>query len=213
MTVASHTASDDHEEGGAVMEDQVVLLDGISWELYEALVQARGESAVPRLTYLDGALELMTPGFPHESDKKSLARIVERWAEEKGRFLHGVGSWTVRKRKRKGGAEPDECYFVDKRALARRKRPDIAIEVMVSSRGLDKLEVWRRLRVPEVWIWRRTERLEFFVLEGDGYAQRDRSALLPDLDPVLVAACMAAPSQPEAIAALLIRLRGATSER
>jgi hypothetical protein len=36
-----------------------------------------------------------------------------------------------------------------------------------------------------------------------------RSLLLPDLDPRLIEACMEAPSQPEAIALLLERLRSA----
>lgn len=187
--------------------DHVVVLDGVSWDTYQALVAARGDGSVPRLCYLDGTLELMSPGFPHENDKKRLARLFERWAEEQGHFLEGHGSWTVRKKRKKGGAEADECYTLGKRGRRRPARPDIAIEVVYTSGGIDKLEVWRRLDVPEVWLWSGGT-LHIHVLGPDGYESRARSALVPELDPQLLVDCMAAPSQTEAIQQLLARLRG-----
>jgi Uma2 family endonuclease len=188
-------------------EDHFVIMEGISWSVYEELLEARGDSSVPRMTYLDGTLELMAPGHPHESSKTSFARVVERWAEENEIFFEGVGSWTIRKKKKKGGAEADECYFVDRREHERQVRPDIAIEIVYSSGGIDKLEVWRRLVVPEVWIWRKG-RLEFHVMKSDGhYELHRRSRLLRALDPALIEECMAQPTQGEAIALLLARLR------
>ncbi|MEW5853861.1 MAG: hypothetical protein AB2A00_34120 [Myxococcota bacterium] len=58
-------------------EDQRVILRGVSWMLYEILLAARGDSAVPRMTYLNGALELMRPSISHEEIKKRIARMVE----------------------------------------------------------------------------------------------------------------------------------------
>ncbi|MFN9407014.1 MAG: Uma2 family endonuclease, partial [Dolichospermum sp.] len=42
---------------------------------------------------------------------------------------------------------------------ANRKRPDLVIEVVVSSGGIDKLEAYKRLQIPEVWFWMNDELL------------------------------------------------------
>lgn len=79
---------------------------------------------------------------------------------------------------KKVGLEPDECYVIGDRDPP---RPDLAIEVMWSQTGLSKLEIYRRLAVPEVWVWRGGG-IEVHVLAGDEYVLRPRSQLLPDLD-------------------------------
>ena len=65
-------------------------LSGANWEAYERLLELRGERRVPRITYLEGQLELMSPSRYHEIDKKRLARLLEAWAEEKGIALEGA---------------------------------------------------------------------------------------------------------------------------
>jgi Uma2 family endonuclease len=52
--------------------------------------------------------------------------------------------------------------------------------------GIDKLEVYRGLGVPEVWFWQ-DGGLRFFVLEGERYVPVSRSRLIPALDPDLLA--------------------------
>src|SRR3982751_4375393 len=132
--------------------DQVVYLSNVSWDDYERIDALRGESSVPRLTYIEGMLELMSPGTAHESDKKKLARIFEAYVEHLGIPVEGVGSWTVKKKKL--GAEPDECYVLTTAPVgASVKAPDLVIEVVYSSGNLDKLEVWRKLGAKEVWLW------------------------------------------------------------
>ncbi|HYQ91776.1 MAG TPA: Uma2 family endonuclease, partial [Candidatus Competibacteraceae bacterium] len=132
--------------------DQFVRLHNISWEDYEALLAMRGEDGGLRVTYLEGELEIMTPSINHESLKKRLARLLEAYAEVMGIELEGYGSWTLKKAKKKRGVEPDECYVVGVGETPP-ERPDIAIEVVWTSGGMDKLEVYRDLEVPEVWIW------------------------------------------------------------
>lgn len=180
--------------------DQRVILHGISWADYEALLAMRGESAGVRVTYLQGELELMTPSINHEEIKKRMARLLEAYAEERGLDLEGFGSWTVRSQPRERGVEADECYILGV-PQTKPERPDIAIEVVWTSGGLDKLEVYRGLGVPEVWMWQNGG-LNFHLLQGDNYLAAPRSSLLPDLDPALIARCMDAPSQTRAVAAL-----------
>jgi len=50
-------------------------------------------------------------------------------------------------------------------------KPDLAIEVVGSSGGIDKLEIYRKLGVREVWYWQR-RRITPYVLVGDAYEER-----------------------------------------
>jgi Uma2 family endonuclease len=183
--------------------DQRVTLHGITWDEYEAFLAMRGESSALRVTYLEGELEIMAPSRDHENLKTRLARLVEAWAEETDRPLEGAGSWTVRKRAKERGAEADECYFV---LGERDDRPDIAIEVVWTSGGISKLEVWRGLGVPEVWIWEKGA-LSFHILAGEHYVETSRSVLLPAFDPALIQECMRAASQTDAVKQLRSALR------
>lgn len=185
--------------------DQRVQLHGIRWQDYEALLAMRGESCGTRVTYLDGELELMTPAIDHETQKTMLGRLIETYAEEREIDLQGCGSWTVRTQAKARGVEADECYvlgvWTEPPSI-----PDLAVEVIWTSGGIDKLEVYRGLGVPEVWFWKHGA-LRLYVLEGDAYAQAQRSRLLPDLDPALIVRFMAYPSQTQAVRGLRAALR------
>lgn len=159
-------------------EDQRVTLYDVSWADFELILQIRGDRGGVRLTYLDGALELMSPSIEHEGIKKTIARLLEAYAEEKGFPFNGFGSWTLRNALRARALEPDECYSL---SLGRPTRPDLAIEVIWTSGGIDKVEVYRGLGVAEVWFWRESV-IEVWELAGERYERRERSALLPDLD-------------------------------
>jgi Uma2 family endonuclease len=168
----------------------------LGWDAYEAMLAWRGDGARPRMTYLGGELELMSPACDHETQKKILARLLEAWAEETDTPLEGAGSWTVKDPNVEAGAEADECYALG--SFAGKRAPDIAIEVVWTRGGIDKLEVWRKLGAREVWFWSHGQ-LSFWVLRRERYASAPRSALLPGLDPALITRCMAAPSQTEAV--------------
>lgn len=77
------------------------------------------------------------------------------------------------------GIEPDECYVVGE--VTDPDVPDLAIEVVWSSGGLDELDIYRRLRVREVWFWI-DETLHLYGLRGNGYEPLARSEALPGLD-------------------------------
>lgn len=202
-TTAEHIGEDAARFEPAPAE-QRVLLQHATWTDYQRLDELRGESAVPRLTFLHGSLELMTPGLPHATDKTRLGRLIEAWADLSGVELTGAGSWTVKDEAKALGAEADECYLVG--ALhGEPQRPDIAVEVVKTSGGIDKLTVYQGLGVPEVWLWQRG-RLSFHLLTADGYRGAKRSAKLPGLDSALIAECMAAPSQTAAVRLLRERL-------
>jgi Uma2 family endonuclease len=99
--------------------DQRVFLYGISWQRFLDVLAAKGESSAVRITYIDGALELMSPSWSHESIKTTIGRLVEAYADERGIDLYGAGSWTLKSKRKKLGIVPDECYSIGK---ARRGR-------------------------------------------------------------------------------------------
>lgn len=157
--------------------DQIVVLRGIPWEQYDGLCEARKDSPGPRMAYLDGTLEIISPARKHEFEKKLIARLVETYGEESELSLNGFGSETFRKKAEDAGLEPDECYCVG----PAKKFPDLAIEVIHTSGSVDKLEIYRRLKVGEVWFWQRG-RFWVYALEGRRYALQDRSVVLPGVD-------------------------------
>jgi len=159
------------------------VLHGVSWATYVALRDGLDDRSGLKLTYLEGALELMSPSGLHEEGKKLIARLVEVWALERDVDLRGFGSTTFRSEAKARGLEPDECYKLGR--LEPGAVPDIAIEVSVTRGIVDKMAVYAGLRIPEVWSWR-PDAAHIDVLrlapDGDRYDPRPRSEVVPDLD-------------------------------
>jgi Uma2 family endonuclease len=176
--------------------DQRVCLHDVSWEDYEAVLRMRGEGAGPRICYLEGELEIMSPSRDQESIKKLLARLLEVYALETGLELDGYGSMTIRERPKERGAEPDECYAIG----GPKEWPDLAIEVIWTQGGIDKLELYRGLGVRELWIVR-DGRIEVHALRADRYERVAASELLPGLDLRVLAGFLGAESQTQAVRA------------
>ena len=179
------------------------ITSGVSWLHYEALLAKLEDNSHYRINYLDGVLEIVSPSIRHEKLKKRLATLVEFYLQRK-RIKHTpMGSPTVRKRLKRAGAEPDECYCIGEE----KNIPDLAIEVVITSGTIDKLETYRRLEVTEVWMWK-VNRLMLYHLreetplnfkEYHGYEQIRSSELLPDLNISLVEKCVMISDQLEAI--------------
>jgi len=163
-----------------VSHDDRVVLHGVSWDDYETVLTIRGESPGVRIAYREGELELMSPSREHEVLKSLFGRLVEAWADAHDIDLNAAGSWTVKLAKTERGVEADECYVIGWPEPAP-KRPDIAIEVIWTHGGLDKLDIYRGLDVPEVWMWIDGE-IHVWALREHGYERVARSELLPALD-------------------------------
>jgi Uma2 family endonuclease len=117
--------------------DQRIVLNGISWRDYCVLRDLLDSPGV-RMTYLHGALEIMRPSRLHEDVKTRIARLLELYALERDIALYGYGSTTFRNEPKERGLEPDECYVLGKPQSE--GFPELALEVSVTSGGIDKLE-------------------------------------------------------------------------
>jgi Uma2 family endonuclease len=130
------------------------------------------------MAFLEGVMELISPSKEHERIKAYIGRLIETYAVERGIDLSPYGAWTLKNPALQSGLEPDECYLVGDQ---RRDVPDLAIEVQWTSGGIDKLEIYRRLGVREVWVWKASQ-IEVHVLGEAGYSRGTHSHVLPGLD-------------------------------
>lgn len=161
-------------------EDHFVVRHGVSWAEFQQALEERGEYSRPRMAYLEGVLEIMSPGRRHDGVKGVIGRLVEVWCLEHDIEFTTLGSWTLQDKKVARAVEPDECYIFGP-ADEQESRPDLAIEVIWTSGSLNTLEIYRKLAVREVWIWNRG-RLTAHVLRDEIYATVSESLVLPGID-------------------------------
>ena len=115
------------------------------------------------------------------------------------------GSWTLKNKREERGAEADECYVFGPDPK-RKRRPDIAIEVIFTSGGVDKLNVYRKLGVREVWYWE-DGRIEVHVRRGTRYERAARSEALAGIDLQQLASFLDRPTASRAIRDYVAALR------
>ena len=161
-------------------EDHYVHLYGVTWADYLRLLEIRGDHSAPRITYIEGTLEIMSPSLTHEGIKSYIGRLVEAWCLERSVEFMPFGSWTLKSRREERGVEADECYVfgADPR---RKRRPHLAIEVVWTAGGIDKLEAYRKLGVREVWYWEKG-RIQVYVLRRAAFEAVAASEALPGID-------------------------------
>jgi Uma2 family endonuclease len=176
-------------------QEQRFLLPKIyDWEEFEALESLLADCSSLRITYLDGQIELMTLGESHEQLKSLIGMFLEAYFIAMGIEFIPVGS-APRRGKQKGTSfEPDESYYLRER----KANPDLAIEVILTSGNLQKLEKYRRFGIPEVWLWEKNK-LKVYCLQANAYTEMTTSQLLPDLDLDLLVRCVQIPSRLEAM--------------
>ncbi|PYQ28822.1 MAG: Uma2 family endonuclease [Acidobacteria bacterium] len=166
------------EHDDTIDSDHIVVLHDVSWEDYERILEIRGEHSAPRISYLEGELEIMSPGQDHEIIKSRIGRLLEAWCMDRGIELEAVGSWTLKNKRKRGGAEADESYIF---GTKKQSRPHLAIEVEWTHGGIDKLAIYEKLGVEEVWFWRKGA-LEVYILTDGKFTGTPRSRLFPELN-------------------------------
>ena len=178
-----------------VLLEKVLLLDrdseerrviaGVTWKGYKSLLAQRGDRLLYRVAYLDGDLEIVAPSRRHESQKTLIGNLLEIYFLETDIPYFPMGSTTLKNRVKSAGVEPDESYCVGEN----KEIPDLAIEVVVTSGSIDRLELYGRLGIREVWFWRKEELSVYVLQEMGGYEKVNRSEVLPDLDLDLLQKC------------------------
>lgn len=102
------------------------------------------------------------PGEPHETAKKRIAALLELYLLSTGFDFTPTGSMTLESEASRVKREADESYKLTSNST----RPDLAVEVVFSSGGIDKPEAYSRLKISEVWFWE-DGGLELYHLRDD----------------------------------------------
>src|SRR5947208_9714758 len=120
--------------------EQRVVFCGISWNRYLAFDKKLGDDRPgPRLYYLEGELEIMTTSNEHERSKKWIADLLAIYFEETGIEIVPRGQATIRRALKQAGAEPDESWCIGRE----KKFPDLVLEIVLTSGGVNKIEIYR----------------------------------------------------------------------
>jgi Uma2 family endonuclease len=174
--------------------DQPLLFPGLTWEQFKTLESMLDIPGV-RLSFLDGVLEIeKMPGRKHETAKGRIGALLELYMMAAEIDFTPTESLTLENESRMVKREADKSYELG----ADRERPDLAIEVVVTSGGIDKLEAYKRLKIREVWFWEKSQ-LSLYALREEGYEKIASSELLPELNIALFVRCMNIANHVEAI--------------
>lgn len=173
------------------------IVTGVAWEQYEALLADLGDSLAYRVAYLDGVIEIVSPSRRHERGKTQIGTFLEIYFTETETEYFPMGSTTLRKPEKKAGGEPDESYCIG----TDKEFPDLVIEVVLTSGGINRLDLFRRLGAREVWFWQNNQFKLYHLREETptqfastfGYELITSSELLPDLDINLLVECVQNP--------------------
>lgn len=148
----------------------------VSWEQFEAIEQSFESIVGVKFAYLDGTLEIMTLSPEHEDTKATIRALVEAYMRTVGIRFYMRGSPSLGSKDLGARSEPDESYNLQ----TKKKFPDLVLEVVITSGGVDKLAGYQRMGVTEVWFWEDGV-LAIHHLRSNGYERVTHSELLPDL--------------------------------
>lgn len=172
-----------------VATDDCVVLRCVSWDTYERLLADDEERRIPRMTYDQGVLELVTPSLPHERDALTIARIVDIVTAMLGIPVVNAGGTTYRRKNLKRGFEPDASFYIQSEERVRGRDeidliidppPDVVLEMEMSRSAINKLRLFASMGIPEVW---RCDgrRVTILIRDGDTYQESPESLALPVL--------------------------------
>jgi len=169
------------------------VLENVRWETFVELSEQR-RGSVPRMTFDEGVLELMSPRRQHENIGRLIGRVVETYTEVMEIEIQTVASTTFKRKDLQKAFEADESYYIEHAEQIRPKEeidltidppPDLVIEVEITSSAIRKMKLFAAMGVPEVWR-HDGERLQMFCLQEGEYRQIDASPSIPGLTVAMV---------------------------
>ncbi|MEH1901444.1 MAG: Uma2 family endonuclease [Nostoc sp.] len=185
------------------IQEKLVTVADVSWEEFKGIQAQLKENRNVRLSYLSGILEIMSPiGDKHEYVKRTLGYLLEAYMRELGIRFYGRGGFTLEEPRYASGT-PDESYCIG----SNKETPDIVIEVIVTSGTINRKELYKPKKVPEVWFWK-SNQIKIFRLNAAGeYEEVNRSSFFPNLDTALLLQYIGHPDQYDAVAEFVQAIR------
>lgn len=168
-----------------------VVLHNLNWQQFETLIQTLGEHRCARVAYDFSTLEIMTPLPDHEKYKNALSLTIQDIADLLDLEYECLGSTTWKREAKLAGVEPDDCFYFQNESrirglsrfdLDRDPPPDLALEIDLTNKSLDRLPIYARLGVPEIWNYdvERGE-LTIYQLDEENYSISETSSIFPQI--------------------------------
>lgn len=166
-----------------------VILDNITWETYQRLMEERGEYPKPRYAYDRGRLEIMVTSYEHENLKHLIGTLVELLAAELEMDIEAAASTTFQREDLAQGFEPDASFYIQKAGRIRGKKqidlhadppPELVIEIDITHPSLNKFPIFAGLGIPEIWRYHK-QALIILKLEHEAYGADEISGIFPGL--------------------------------
>lgn len=167
-------------------EDQRIIHSGLSWQQFKLIQAGFAQSPGIRLAYHNSTIEILMPGRDHEMFSRLIGFLIGLFCLENNIEFEPTGSMT-HERQGEVSAQADESYCFG----TSKPVPDLAIEVVFTSGGPDKLERYQVLGIAEVWFWQDGV-FSLYQLVGDRYNKIDSSKIpeLANLDITLLSRCV-----------------------
>ncbi|MEG4284685.1 Uma2 family endonuclease [Microcoleus sp. A006_D1] len=150
--------------------DQRVVLGG-NWDQFKLIQKASEDSPGVKLSFFAGAIEILMPGFQHENFSEIIGYLVTTFLLTQGIRFYPSGSMTQEKTGEVSTQADKSFCFETAKSI-----PDLSIEIVYTSGGVNKLSKYRALGVPEVWFWE-DGTLRLYHLRENGYQEVIQSEL------------------------------------
>ena len=175
--------------------EQRFVQTGVSWESFKAIQSGFAGSPGVRLFYYEGELEILSTSPEHEIVKGNIGYLLEDFMLNQGLEFVATGSFS-QEREAVASVQADESYcFGEKKSI-----PDLAIEVVITSGGPNKLKRYKALGVQEVWFWE-SGKITVYQLTPSDYQPVNESQFVKSIDFERLAECAAIESRSRSVKA------------
>jgi Uma2 family endonuclease len=174
----------------------ILVLQDVSWDEYEHLLEDLEDRPGLRVTYDQGRLEIVSPTRKHEKTKEFIGDLVKTAADVLDMSIESSGGTTWKQKKRQQGTEPDTCFHIAnaERVIGKEELdltvdppPDLAVEVDVTNDSLRKFPIYEAFKVPEIWRYiEKRKTLVIYGLSEGAYVDIQRSRAFPLLTPAVL---------------------------
>ena len=167
------------DENYLLKQDRTLSFSGMTWSDYEKfnLVEYPGY----RTSFLDGVITIVSPSQNHEIIKDFIFLLVVTYCDVCDLDYYPTGSTTFKDQNKQVGKKPDTSFCFN----FLKEVPDLAIEVVFSSGGIEDLKKYQRLGIKEVWFWLKNQ-LEIYVLVKGNYQRKQYSFHLAKIEDKLL---------------------------
>lgn len=172
-----------------VASPPAIVMNGVRWETFKALMADVGDGRAWRIAYDKGVLEIRMPLPEHEEPKRLIEDFVTAIVDKLEIEIRSLGALLLEREDLTRAVEPDTCFYIQNESIVRGKKsielpndppPDLVVESDYTSSSLNKFTIYASLGAPELWRYR-NETLQVYQLIDGKYELTNQSLAFPFL--------------------------------